>query len=382
MSAGAIQQGWSAALEAARRIADEILFPGAEDTDRAPVVPASNLDALAEAGLFGLACPPPQVAPAAGAGFAEVHEALAGGCGATTFVWAQHHSPVRLLASSANRGPAEEWLGRLCSGQAIAGVAFSHMRRPGPPAVEAERAPGGWRVRGEAPWVTSWGIAQVFAVAAVCGGDAVWFCLRSPLHNAHPALRPSPPLTLAVLQPTSTVRLGFEDLFVPDEDVLRVEPVERWKRRDRVATLRPSAAALGVAGRCCRLLAEMDRHGAPETAEALSAELAACKAAGAGLEADEDLPLDTATAGGTGGTEPLERLAEMAAVRAWGLELANRAALALVAAAGGEAMVASHPAQRLAREAMFYQVQAQTEPVRLATLARLAPGTRAKGWRR
>jgi alkylation response protein AidB-like acyl-CoA dehydrogenase len=45
-------------VEAARRLATELLAPAAEATDRAPVVPRSHLDALAAAGLFGLYRPP------------------------------------------------------------------------------------------------------------------------------------------------------------------------------------------------------------------------------------------------------------------------------------------------------------------------------------
>ena len=45
---------------------------------------------------------------------------------------------------------------------------------------------------------------------------------------------------------------------------------------------------------------------------------------------------------------------------------------ALVAALGGSAMERAHPAQRLAREALFYVVQAQSADGRAATLDRLA----------
>ncbi len=41
----------------ARRLADELLAPAAEATDVAPLVPITHLDALADAGLYGLAAP-------------------------------------------------------------------------------------------------------------------------------------------------------------------------------------------------------------------------------------------------------------------------------------------------------------------------------------
>src|SRR5437763_17020788 len=44
-------------VETAQRLADDVLFPAALETDRADVVPIESLDALAAAGLYGLASP-------------------------------------------------------------------------------------------------------------------------------------------------------------------------------------------------------------------------------------------------------------------------------------------------------------------------------------
>ena len=67
-----------------------------------------------------------------------------------------------------------------------------------------------------------------------------------------------------------------------------------------------------------------------------------------------------------------EQVEDRLALRGASLELAVRAATALVVATGGSAMALSAPPQRLAREALFHLVQAQTAPVREATLQRLA----------
>jgi hypothetical protein len=64
----------------------------------------------------------------------------------------------------------------------------------------------------------------------------------------------------------------------------------------------------------------------------------------------------------------------MVDARVSNLEVARTASHALVTAVGGGAMARTHPAQRLAREAMFYFVQAQTAPIRQATLRRLTSG--------
>ena len=75
-----------------RQLADKVLFPSAMNVDNADRVPPENSEALAAAGLCGLAGP----ASAGGldmdlATFCNVIEIMAGGCLATTFVWLQHH---------------------------------------------------------------------------------------------------------------------------------------------------------------------------------------------------------------------------------------------------------------------------------------------------
>jgi len=334
-------------VDAARRLADDLLAPAAQTTDRAACVPRPHLDALAGAGLYGLLCPP----AASPAVVREVFEVLAGACGVTFFVWVQHHGAVRQLAVSGNVSRRERALAGLCDGRVRGGVAFSHLRRPGPPAIVATAVPGGYRVDGEAPWVTSWGMADLFTVAARLGDHIVWFLLDS--RRRDPAVRPSAPLALAAMNASATVRLGLEGLVVPDDDVLAVAPFEQWLEADRIGTAQPNPASLGIAATCIRLLADR----APDTAIRLGDELAECRSRAYGL-ADEDL------------THPAH-IAAMVEARAWGLALAIRAAGALITAVGGRALTLDHPAQRLLREAAFFSIQAQTPALRRAVLAQL-----------
>jgi alkylation response protein AidB-like acyl-CoA dehydrogenase len=134
-------------------------------------------------------------------------------------------------------------------------------------------------------------------------------------------------------------------------------PFDEWQARDRVATSQPNPAAFGIASTCVRLLAEHDG----EAAAALGAEVDDCRRRSYAL----------ADARSSDGAD----LAAMVAARAGSLELAVRAATALVVAVGGRAMAAGHPAQRLLREAAFFTIQAQTPALRRATLAQLAPRT-------
>lgn len=314
-----------------------MLAPAAEATDRAAVVPRSHLEALAGAGLMGLYRPPGASATVV----REVYEVLAGACGVTFFVWVQHHAPVRMLAASGNEGLRARYLDELCAGRLLGGVAFAYLRRPGPPAVVATGTIDGVRIDGEAPWVTSWGLAGLYAVAARMEDQVVFFLVEADA----PALRASPPLALAAMAASSTVRLSFDGLLVPEDDVLSVVPLARWQADDRIATAKPNPAAFGIAATCVRLLGDTP----------LAAELEECRRRSYALAAAAAPDLDA-----------------LVDARAHSLELAVRAATALVVATGGRAMAADHPAQRLLREAAFFTIQAQTPALRQATLAQLA----------
>lgn len=344
--------GGGSADDAARLLVDRArtaaraLAPDAERTDRARRVPRENLDRLARAGLYGLYRPPGIPVPAA----RRIFEDLAGACGVTFFVWVQHHAPVRMLARSSNEALRDRHLDDLCSGRVLGGVAFAYLRRPGPPAVVARTVDGGYRVDGEAPWVTSWGLAGLYSVAARLDDHVLYF-LVDP--GGSPALEPSPPLELAAMNASSTVRLAIDDLFVPEEHVLSMMAFSDWRQADRIATAQPNPAAFGIADTCVR---HLDTY-APDAAEVLGAEVDDCRRRSYAL-ADEDLTDDA-------------HLAALVDARAESLALAVRAATALVASAGGRAMAFDHPAQRLLREAAFFTIQAQTPELRRATLDQL-----------
>ena len=346
-------------LASARRLGAELLRPQAEQVDVAGV-PRSHIDALAAAGLLGV------VAPATVGGadldpptLRAVAEELAAADSSTWFVWTQHHTPVRTLARSPASAARERWLPDLATGRALAGVAYTHLRRPGPPALEAERAGDGWRVTGEIAWLTSWGLADVFCIGAQADDRVVWL-FDDLRRDDHVRVTPLP---LAAMTGTATVRARLDALPVPAEHVAVVEPLGDWRAADAARTVDASPAVFGLVRETVdrlSLLAEQRRdHGAARLAATAGAELEPLRAAAYAL-ADAD--------------DGAERTDERLALRAQAHALACRVTAGLVAAGGGRSMALDAPAQRLARTALFLLVQGQTAAVRAATLRQIGEG--------
>lgn len=376
-------------IDTAQRLADQLLAPDAERVDRADLVPSTHFEALGEAGLFGIAARAEHGGSALPAPIARrAMAAVAGGCGATFFVWVQHHSIVRTLTDtldrttdSDRRAELDALLTDLAAGRRIAGTAFAHLRRRGTPAIRAERVDGGWRLDGLAPWATSWGIAERFIIAAESAeGEVVWALIEAGPTSPVGGLT-AEPLRLPVLGATGTVALRFDGCVVEGDQVVATDVAATWRRIDRAKASAGQPAPLGIAARCIDLLSELGDDDALGAAARLTEQLDAAWAA------DDDIGRrlaaltvgPAAPAGGAAGSEPdgptdatvEELVAAAAAHRTRSLQLARSAAGAYLAAVGGRGMDLDHPAQRLVREADFYVIQAQTADGRRATLARI-----------
>jgi hypothetical protein len=210
---------------------------------------------------------------------------------------------------------------------------------------------------GHAPWATSWNIAGRFCVAAESDdGRIVWSMLPGDLG----ACVMTTPLDLPVFAATGTVSVTIDGCRVADDDVVSVGDMAEWRSIDRRRASIGQPAVLGVTERAVRLLADAARDADDEamaTASRLEDELAR-------LWSDDD-DLVRRLADPAAGDEAV---ADASRHRAACLDVSRRATTALLAAVGGAGMDLGHPAQRLAREATFYVIQAQTIDGRNATL--------------
>jgi alkylation response protein AidB-like acyl-CoA dehydrogenase len=240
-------------VAAARRLAAQVLAPAAAQVDLEGV-PRSHLDAMADAGLLGVIAP----VEAGGAGaeppvFREVNEHLAGADAAAWFVQAQHHTPVRMLTAA--MGPASQtYLPKLATGELVAGIAFSHLRRFPERPVTATRVAGGYRFDGVAPWYTGWGLNDVAFMSGVTDASEVIFGVLPAREGNGLAVRTR--LRTSALDAAQTVALSLDATFVADEDVALRQPYEVWLASDRATSANANAAIFGVGRNVVGLLSE------------------------------------------------------------------------------------------------------------------------------
>jgi alkylation response protein AidB-like acyl-CoA dehydrogenase len=350
------------AVVRAGQLADHVLFPIATQTELSKLpIPRAVLRALAETSLFGVYVP----CRDGGLELAEsqvrdIYAALAGGCASTAFVWMQHQSLVRKLIVTQNAELAGSLLPSLARGDKIAGD-VNYLRRT-PPAITAVPVTGGYLLRGEAPWVASWGIANVYIVAAVdqTVGDALYFCVPA----GSPGMRAQASLGILAVSAASCVRLRIDDVRVTDSQLVERLSWSSWRDRDIRRTAQPMPPVFGIADRAIRLLHDLAEQGQCDSSDAtaqLADELASCRRRSWELADDYE----------AGTPVPV---ADQLAARAWSHELALRITGALLARGGGRSVQSNSDAQRLLREAAFFSIQSQSGPVRAATLSRFAGG--------
>jgi len=306
--------------------------------DAEPAVTAGHLEALAQAGFYGI------FAPAGEGGLGLSHadacaavEELASGCVASTFLWVQH---LRLLNAVLDPSTPERWRAQLrrdvVAGRCKGGAVLTGLM-PGPVRLAATRVAGGWRLDGQAPWVSGWGtVDKLYVVARAHEHGLVSLLLEA---HEQPGLEVLP-IRLAALNATSTVRLSFRALNVPEERVLGEGRYDEAVQTSEGLRLNGSFA-LGLAKRCCLLFGPSK----------LDAELAARRE-----------QLDSA------GPE------EMPAARAAACELAVRAAHALAVERGSRSALAGDVAERLSREAGVLLVFGSRPAIKSELLRRFAGG--------
>lgn len=356
----------SSVLSTLATVVEELIRPTANVADQVGV-PRAHLAALAETGVFRLAGSRHYAENAdAAVTLREASEMLAGACGATRFVYAQHLLPLRVLTQSDNEKAKEQWLPKFMAGQAITGNAVGHVLRPGPPGLLARRRDGAWHLTGSLPWYTGWGLNDMALIAVQTSTGLIMQVLVPAVHRG--GVSASPDLPLTVMQGTHTVSLTFADVPVTDDEIIHMSAKADYVTRYLERTANASPAVFGLLRSVIDAIAE--RAGRVQVAEA--GKFAAESAATAARIREEAYQLiDQVPAD--------EQMDRRLTLRAQAALLLVRCAHAYLVLCGGGGLAVEHEAQRWLREAMFYLVQAQTQENRRAFLAALGLGRKEPG---
>jgi alkylation response protein AidB-like acyl-CoA dehydrogenase len=221
----------------------------------------------------------------------------------------------------------------------------------------AHAAGDGFVLDGSIPWVTGASQADYIVIGAILDtGIQVLAVLSSKLSGVHV----QPPLDLMALQGSLTAEVRLERVKL-DRRWLLAEPAQNVLTAGRSGPggLETSCLALGLAGGAIEYVANeaATRADLRESAQNLEHERRRVR---------EELH-QLATQGG--------KAESATALRTRANSLVLRATQVALTASKGTGFLRDHPAQRWARQALFFLVWSCPRPTTEATLASLAPAT-------
>ena len=315
---------------------------------------------LADAGATRWALPPAAGGPGLDRPALVRHYGrVAEGSLTAAFILTQHDAAIRRLVAAGDRGRAARWLEHLGSGRGLATVGLSQLttsKRLGGQALRAaEQAGGGYRLDGVMPWVTAAPRAELFVAGAVLD-DGRQLLVALPADR--PGLSVRPPFALSALQASCTSEVACDGVIVEPDDVLAgpAENVMATPGTAGTGGLETSALALGQARAALVAMHDLTPT-RPDLLEPLSALTATWRQLAADLLASASAQADA--------TEP-------GAIRARANAFVLDATQAYLTARKGTGFLRSEPAQRWARQSLFFLVWSCPAPVAQATMREMA----------
>jgi len=262
-----------------------------------------------------------------------------------TFVLSQFQAACQRLAIAGSSQLRQQWLPRLARGECFATVGISHLttsRQHTPqPAVIAEPLPCGFRLTGDIPWVTGAQRANVLVIGGTLSDGRQ---VLAAVPGDRPGIACAASLPFLALSGSETGPIRLEELEIdPGEVIAGPAPhvLQAGGSTSGAGSLTTSALAAGHALACLDQLA-VEAESRPTLRQTLTAlERRAQELRGHLLRA----------AAATGAPE---HTAESLRTRA--TDLALKCSQALLTACKGAGFVRGHPAERLAREALFFLV--------------------------
>ena len=295
------------------------------------------------------------------------YERLAGACLTTAFLLSQRDAAVRRLRSFGSPALLARLLPDLASGRAFITVGLSQLttsrQHTSPALLATPHGPPdeatGFRLDGVIPWVSGADRAEHVVIGAPIpdGRQALFVLPRST-----PGVTVEPPMPLAALRGSRTTQMHCAGVELGREWLL-AGPFEKPPTTGRggAGGFETSCLALGLAGAAIDLL-RGEGEVRPDLTEAAER-----------FEAARGRLRSRLREAAEGSAEP----AEQVALRVDCTQLALQATQVALTAAKGTGFVAPHPAQRWARQALFFLVWSCPRPAAEGIIGRLLPETGA-----
>ncbi len=336
----------------------ERLSAAAEDADRAIKWPAEAWRIVGDADGFRWAIPTEY----GGAGLdpvalAQNYEALATACLTSAFILSQRDAAVRRLLAYDQPHIKAKYLPRLARGESFLTVGLSQLttsRQHTKASLSvAPTGSGRYRLDGETPWVTGADQAEAIIVGAELP-DHRQMLFVMPVERDGVSIEP--PMDIAALRGsrTSLIRCNGVDL---EEKLVLAGPAEQVMGKMGGGGLDTSTLALGHAGAAIAYIRDESKarqhlQGVASRFEAVQTEIRRR------LHELSQEPGDAA---------------ETLALRVDATRLALRATQTALIVSKGIGFVSPHPAQRWARQALFFLVWSCPRPAAEGLLAELGP---------
>ncbi len=337
----------------------EILAKNAGSADAGPNWPDASWDALRVGGALSWAIPTAYGGQGRGGiDLLDAYQEIAAACLTTCFILSQRDAAVRRICDHGTEELRQALLPSLARGDVFTTVGLSQLttsRQFGKPAMTAAPQGDVYVLNGFMPWVTGAPHAAYFITGgAVDDGRQ----LLAVLPRETPGLSVSPALDLMALAGSQTAEVRCENVRLEKQSVI-AGPMERVLATGRAGTggLETSCLALGLAAAAIRYL-HAEAASRPEffaIAERLE-------------QTRQDVRADMHHLVTTRVSPEAA-----AALRARANTLVLRATQTALTASKGAGFLRSHPAQRWARQALFFLVWSCPRPAAEATLAYLTP---------
>jgi alkylation response protein AidB-like acyl-CoA dehydrogenase len=215
--------------ELARQFAEEQIRPHAEQWDREAALPRQIIDQLGELGFLGMLIPEEWD----GLGldttsYLMALEEIARGDASVAVAMGVHNSlPTQMILAHGTDEQKERWLRPMARGEMLGSFALSEADAGSDAAslsAQARRADGGWVLNGAKAWITNGGFGDV--VIAMVRTDSPE--QRKGARGIGAFIIPTDMDGYIVgkkedkmgQRASETVTIAFQDLFVPDEQVL------------------------------------------------------------------------------------------------------------------------------------------------------------------